>query len=577
MTAAVLDNAPAVSADPAKSRKRAVSEPVVVLKFGGSLLNSPADVPEVVSEIYRHVRQGQKVVAVVSAFAGETDRLLAEARALGTPHEHGLLPAYVSLGEVRSAALVALACDRVGLDAVSLSVRELGVRVEGPLDDARPAHLNDEQLRAALDAREVVVVPGFGAVDARDRVALLGRGGSDLTAVYVAAELGLDRVRLLKDVDGLYDHDPADTSRPLLRFGRATWDEALQMGGELVQHRAIETARARGVEIEVAALGRAAETVIGDRGEPPARPADSRRLKVAVAGFGVVGGGVVDRLRRSPWVEIVGVLVRDAKKPRDVPFPAALLTQDPAELLAREPDLLIEALSDGAAGHVLILDALSRGVDVVSANKQAISLDTPALHARAREAGTELLYSAAVGGGCPMIETVRAARAAGPVAGFDAVLNGTVNFMLERLGRGEGFADALEAARRAGFAEEDPSSDLEGLDAAAKVRLLAYEAFGAAPDADAVARDVLAPDFSAEGPVRQVAVCRRDGDGFSARVVLDADCDDKLFVELNGEGNAVKVYGEDGRVWTARGRGAGRWPTTESVLADVGDILRLRA
>ncbi|MDZ4365075.1 MAG: homoserine dehydrogenase, partial [Brevundimonas sp.] len=195
---------------------------------------------------------------------------------------------------------------------------------------------------------------------------------------------------------------------------------------------------------------------------------------------------------------------------------------------------------------------------------------------QARDHDARLLYSAAVGGGSPMIETLRRARAAGPVAGFEAVLNGTVNFMLDRLSQGDGFDAALDAAKRAGFAEEDSSSDLEGLDAAAKVRLLAFEAFGTAPEADAIARDVLGPDFVPAGPVRQISVCRRDGETLSARVGLDAEPSDALFLDLNGERNALKVYGEDGRVWRCRGRGAGRWPTTESVLADVGDILRLR-
>ena len=583
MPLAILDSHPLAEPLPASASDRSPSAmshpalaPVVVLKFGGSLLHSPAEIPAVVSEIYRHVRHGQKVVAVVSAFAGETDRLLSEARFLGAPHENDLAPAYVSLGEVRSAALTAVACDRAGLSVVALTVRELGIVAAGPSHSAHPVALNDGRLREALAAHEVVVVPGFGAVDASGRVSLLGRGGSDLTAVYLAAELGLDRVRLLKDVDGLYDHDPADGSRPVLRFNKASWDDAIEMGGVLVQPNAVETARARGVEIEVAALGRAAETVIGDRGEAPGPVTKRRKLTVAVAGFGVVGGGVIARLLANPDVDVVGVLVRDVNKPRDVAVDPALLTQDADALLALKPHLLVEALSDGSAGHALILKALSSGVDVVSANKQAISLDVAALYQQARDHDARLLYSAAVGGGSPMIETLRRARDAGPVAGFEAVLNGTVNFMLDRLSQGDGFDAALDAAKRAGFAEEDSSSDLEGLDAAAKVRLLAFEAFGAAPEADAIARDVLGPDFVPAGPVRQISVCRRDGEALSARVGLDADPSDALFLDLNGERNALKVYGEDGRVWRCRGRGAGRWPTTESVLADVGDILRLR-
>jgi homoserine dehydrogenase len=549
---------------------------VVVLKFGSSILRSRADAPAVASEIYGHVRAGRKVVAVVSAFAGHTDRLLAEARELGLDHENDLLPGYVALGEEKAAAFVAIACDRIGLDAAALSVRDLGIVAEGPLEHAHPCGLRPDRLRHALDRHAVLVVPGFGAVRPDGRIALLGRGGSDLTAVFLAAELGLERVRLVKDVDGLYDRDPACASGKPLRFRRASWDDARRHGGALVQPDAIDLAQHRAVEIEVAALGRADASVVGDQSAPPGPSVPDAPLRVAIAGCGVVGGGLLARLLPDPRFQVVGVLVRDPTKPRDVAVPVNLFTADRDALLDQKPDLLLEALSEGEAGHDLIRAALERGIDVASANKQAISRDPGGLAALAQANHARLAYSAAVGGGCPMIETLREARAAGPVAGFEAVLNGTVNFMLGRLEAGAAFADALADARVAGFAEEDPSSDLEGRDSAAKVRLLAFEAFGVVPAEAEVPCDVLSPDFSAAGPVRQIGACRRDDDRLTASVSLDADLSDPLFASLTGERNALKVYGEDGRVWTCHGRGAGRWPTTESVLADVADIVRAR-
>lgn len=549
---------------------------VVVLKFGSSILRSAAEAPAVASEIYGHVRAGRKVVAVVSALAGQTDQLLAEARDLGLDHSNDLLPAYVALGEERAAALTAIACDRIGLDAKSLSVRELGVVAEGPLEHARPCGLTGEALGEALSEHQVVVVPGFGAVTPSGQVALLGRGGSDLTAVFLAAELGLKRVRLVKDVDGLYDRDPAAKSGRPLRYRQASWEDARRHGGALVQHDAIDLGERRGVEIEVAALGRADCTVVGNHSAPPGRSLADAPVRVAVAGCGVVGGGLLARLLPDARYEVVGVLVRDPKKSRDVEAPQHLFTSDRDALLDLKPDLLVEALSEGGAGHDLIRAALERGIDVASANKQAISRDPAGLAQLASEKGARLAYSAAVGGGSPMIETLRAARANGPVAGFEAVLNGTVNFMLDRLDQGADFADALSDARIAGFAEEDPSSDLEGRDSAAKVKLLAFEAFGETPaDAD-LPCDVLAPDFRAEGPVRQIGACFRDNGELKASVVLDRNLDDPLFSALRGERNALKVYGVDGKVWTCKGRGAGRWPTTESVLADVADIIRAR-
>ncbi len=549
---------------------------VVVLKFGSSILRSQLDAPAVASEVYGHVRAGRKVVAVVSAFGGHTDRLLADARSLGLDHENELLPAYVALGEEKSAALTAIACDRIGLDAVALSVRELSIVAEGPAEHAHPVSLKSEGLKRALEQHQVVVVPGFGAVREDGRVVLLGRGGSDMTAVFIAAELGLNHVRLVKDVDGLYDRDPASASGNPLRYRRASWDDARRHGGALVQHDAIDLGQARGVEIEVAALGRADGTVVGDHSAPPGRSIPDAPIRVAIAGCGVVGGGLLARLLPDSRYEVVGVLVRDPSKHRDVNAPADLFTADREGLLNLKPDLLVEALSEGEAGHALIRAALERGIDVASANKQAISRDPAGLQALAAANKAQLTYSAAVGGGAPMIETLRAARAAGQVAGFEAVLNGTVNFMLERLGAGADFADALSDARIAGFAEEDPSSDLEGRDAAAKVRLLAFEAFGETPAEETISRDELCAAFKPSGPVRQIGACRRVEGELKASVALDSDLTDALFLNLNGERNALKVYGEGGRVWSCKGRGAGRWPTTESVLADVADIIRAR-
>ncbi len=566
----------AVVENPEKPSLAAQPAEVVVLKFGSSILRSPAEAPLVASAVYGHVRAGRKVVAVVSAFSGATDRLLAEARSLGLPHSNDLLPGYVALGEEKSAALVAIACDRIGLDACALSVRELGIVAEGEPEHSRPSGLRADHLKQALDRHEVVVVPGFGAIKPDGKVALLGRGGSDLTAVFLAAELGLKKVRLVKDVDGLYDHDPNDHTAPALRYRRASWDVARKLGGALVQHDAIDLGESRGVEIEVAALDRADGTVIGERSAPPGPAPALPPLKVAVAGCGVVGGGVLGRLLSDPRYDVVGVLVRNPGKVRDVACPQSLFTADADELLSRKPDIVLEALSEGEAGHAVIRAALEAGCDVASANKQAVSRDPDGLQDLAKAHGKRVFWSASVGGGAPMVETVRAARAAGEVVGFEAVLNGTVNFMLERLGDGAAFSEALADARAAGFAEEDPSSDLEGLDAAAKVRLLAFEAFGVSPAVEDVPRDHLTASTDASVGVRQLGAAHLKDGAISPSVSLSADHGDPLFSNLSGEGNALKVYGADGRVWRCRGRGAGRWATTESIMADLAEIVRLR-
>ncbi|MDQ8029454.1 MAG: hypothetical protein REJ23_12075 [Brevundimonas sp.] len=302
------------------------------------------------------------------------------------------------------------------------------------------------------------------------------------------------------------------------------------------------------------------------------RPKPERPLRVALAGCGVVGGGVLSRLSGDDRFEVVGVLVRDPKKPRDPAVSESLLLADPAALLAREPDVLVEAISDASTGLALIRAALSRGIDVVSANKQAVGGDLAALTALAEAHDARLLYSASVGGGSPLIETVRRARKHAPVVRIEAVLNGTCNFILNRLAVGVAFDDALIAARDAGFAEEDPTADLSGLDAAAKLAILAHEALDDGISPERIAREALSADAAhLPGRVRQIS--RLDLRTDSAGVALTNVDGDAFFADLPDEGNALRVTTGDGRVFTARGRGAGRIPTTESVWADLTDLL----
>lgn len=302
------------------------------------------------------------------------------------------------------------------------------------------------------------------------------------------------------------------------------------------------------------------------------RATPERPLRVALAGCGVVGGGVLPRLLTDDRFEVVGVLVRDPNKPREPAVPEGLLLADPAALLAREPDVLVEAISDASTGLALIRAALSRGVDVVSANKQAVGGDLAALTALAEAHEARLLYSASVGGGSPLIETVRRARAHASVVRIEAVLNGTCNFILNRLADGIAFDDALTGARAAGFAEEDPTADLSGLDAAAKLAILAHEALDGGLAPERIARQTLAADaVLPTGRVRQLA--RLDVRTDSAGVAFAAVDGDPLLADLPDEWNALRVTTGDGKVFTARGRGAGRIPTTESVWADLTDLV----
>ena len=510
---------------------------------------------------------------MVSAFEGVTDRLLADAGAFGCGHDNLHLPRYVALGEETSAALLALACDRAGMSVTALSPAQIGILAQGEREAAEPVGLDAAVIERAFETADVVVIPGFTARDKDGNVVLLGRGGSDLTAVFLGAELGADRVRLVKDVDGVYDRDPK-SNLEALRFGALTWAAAREVAGKLVQARALRMAEDRGVAIEVAALGRGDATAIGPSGGGPAvkRTPAKAPLRVAVAGCGVVGGGIIPRLRRrTDAFEITGVLVRDPRKLRDIDAPG-LMTVDPEALLEWGPDVVVDALSCAATGAWLSEAALEAGVHVVSANKQAVIGVHARLVAAAKRSGARLACSASVGGGAPLIETVRQARANGPIARLDGVLNGTVNFLLGRLAAGEDFDDALRAAQAAGLAEEDPSADLDGRDAAAKLRILALEAFDETVGETEVDRAILDERvirLAATQPLKQVSRLSWENGRLKAQVTFAPDAQ---FAACDADRNLLRVVGLDGRVFSAKGRGAGRWPTSESVLSDLLDL-----
>lgn len=351
---------------------------------------------------------------------------------------------------------------------------------------------------------------------------------------------------------------------------------AVASGGADAPARLIAALDAIGVDAVSPSQGEALLTaavsvVPGPATAPREAPRTEKVLRVALAGCGVVGGGVLERLLKDARFEVVGVLVRNPDRPRETAIPAGLALTDPACLLAREPDVLVEAISDASTGLALIRAALTRGVDVVSANKQAVGGDLSALTALADSTDARLLYSASVGGGAPLIETVRRARAHGPITRIEAVLNGTCNFILNRLADGIAFDEALDAAQKAGFAEEDPTADLSGLDAAAKLAILAHEALGDGVASHRISREPLGADLAdRSGQIRQLARLEvRTGKGVVDLQPVDGDA---LFQDLPDEWNALRVTLGDGSTFTTRGRGAGRIPTTESVWADLSDL-----
>jgi homoserine dehydrogenase len=316
-----------------------------------------------------------------------------------------------------------------------------------------------------------------------------------------------------------------------------------------------------------------------DRLAPPSL--ERRPLRVALLGCGTVGGGVLTRLLARPSLfRVTGVAVRELGRVRAPAVPRRLLTDDPAALLERDSDVVVELLGGREPARGLISWALHLGRHVVTANKALLAGEVDSLVERADRRGGSLRFSASVGGALPALEAVRRAAASGPVRSIAGVLNGTCNFVLDRLAEGSTYGKALKLARDAGYAEADPALDVDGSDSAQKLSLLAREAFGEALPWQRISRrgiDGLDERAVAEAArrgrrVRLVASCERAAEGLRASVQPLELPPDHPLARPRGAGNALAIELASGEVVTLEARGAGRWPTTEAVMADLHDL-----
>jgi homoserine dehydrogenase len=265
-----------------------VSEKIIVLKFGSSVLPADADLPNAVHEIYRWVRTGYRVIAVVSAIGDVTDSLIAQARAVSSTSEPFATAELLATGERACAALLGVALDRAGLPARVLNPREIGLTVSGPPLDSELVSADVERLHRLLGQYPVLVVPGFFGTDSAGRTHLLGRGGSDLSAVFLAHALGA-RCRLCKDVDGVFEFDPSCSETRPRRFRQLDYADALRVAGPLIQPKAVSFLRERGACAEVAALARGYESTVHSGATQLAAVAPVQALRVLLLGLGTVG------------------------------------------------------------------------------------------------------------------------------------------------------------------------------------------------------------------------------------------------------------------------------------------------
>jgi homoserine dehydrogenase len=541
---------------------------IEVLKFGSSVLRSPRHLHVAVDEIYRRWRGGYRVLAVVSAFEGITDELMADvADALGADCPEATA-AYVATGEDRTAALLAGSLQISGIPSRIIDPREIGLLAEGSSLESAPVRVDVEALDQLWSAYPVLVLPGFYGIDSKGRIALFGRGGSDLSALFLAAMLGAE-CRLAKDVRGVYDADPA-SSRLAHRFSALSWERAIEVAGPLIQPKALTFAQGRALSFEVGRPNETTCTRVGHTHDEWAPPATlSRPIRIALVGCGVVGRGVYEAVRRYPQTfELHHVVVREAERYAGVEH----LTTDPAVILGAAIDVVIICTTATRVAYPLIASALNAGKFVITANKAAVAAHGSMLARHTRGEARRLWYSAAVGGALPVLETLGTLES--PVREIRGIINGTCGVVLDEWAAGKTRHDAVATAQAAGFAEANPAHDLSGRDSADKLVLMTEAAFGQwlTPD-DIPTRGIDTITGDPNG-YKLIARAKRTGHGISASVGPESPTQDSFLGQARGPANRLEIELESGELIRLQGQGAGRWPTTVSIMGDLHEVAR---
>jgi len=328
--------------------------------------------------------------------------------------------------------------------------------------------------------------------------------------------------------------------------------------------------------------------------------ADLPILKVALLGCGVVGSSVARMLvdnaddlasRVGARLELIGIAVRRPDRARpDVPVDPSLFTAD-ADTLVRSADIVIEVIGGIDPARGLILTAMEHGASVVTANKALLAEDGPTLYAAAGEHGVDLYYEAAVAGAIPIVRPMRESLVGDDVQRVLGIVNGTTNFVLDKMdSTGAGFAETVEQAQSLGYAEADPTADVEGFDAAAKAAILASLAFHTRVSIDDVHREgiteVTAADIQAardmDAVVKLLAICELVRDesgapsGVSVRVHPAMIARSHPLASVRDAYNAVFVEASAAGELMFYGKGAGGDPTSSAVLGDVVAVARHR-
>ncbi|HVV68841.1 MAG TPA: homoserine dehydrogenase [Gammaproteobacteria bacterium] len=555
---------------------------VVVVKFGSSVLSKVEAIPEAIHAVYQYLRNGYKVLVVVSAIGDTTDYLINESKKLIGDENSALPPleyaALLATGEISAAALFAIGLDRAGIKARKVDHRCL--TTQGPILNADPISLDTTLINQLFAEYSVLVIPGFIGCDLASEVTLLGRGGSDYTAIFAGWALNAKKCVIYKDTPGIFDLDPNEYAPDAQHFECITFNDCLKTSYEVIQHKAVKFAQSKNFQFIVKSLTSVSQTLVGSETSIVALPSrrHPRKLKVALLGLGTVGLGVYKHLLANRQLfEVVGVAVKNIAKHQHHDTRPGLVSDNIDEILARESDVVVELIGGIAEPGKWIEAALRQGRNVVTANKALIAEQGLALSQLADENNAHLYYSAAVAGAVPILEILKHIKnkPENTVQSITGILNGTCNFVLEKIKEGKTFSEALHIAQLHGFAESDPSFDIEGLDAAQKATIISRFAFGRDPDSilvegiQDVCENHLREQYAQGNIIKLIASCVLNDGKIQANIKPVALHYTHPLAAISGANNAIVIETGHQEAIHLHGKGAGRWPTAEAVFADL--------
>lgn len=317
-------------------------------------------------------------------------------------------------------------------------------------------------------------------------------------------------------------------------------------------------------------------------------------IKVGLLGLGVVGGGTWKVLRRNAQeiarragqtIEVTRIAVRDIEKARALVGSTILVDADPFGLV-RDPsiDIVVELMGGDTLARELVLEAIAQGKHVVTANKALLAKHGTEIFAAASAKGVVVAFEAAVAGGIPIIKAIREGLTANRIEWVAGIINGTTNFILSEMrSRGLPFATVLAEAQKLGYAEADPTFDIEGVDAAHKLTLLASLAFGIPVQFDRayiegiskLAADDIKLAERLGYRIKLLGITKRRREGIELRVHPALVPAKSMLANVEGAMNAVLVRGDAVGQTLYYGKGAGEEPTASAVVADLVDVTRL--